>query len=260
MVRGKRLIVFLLLFILVYAPLKAVGNKERVYDYANLLSQEEIEGLESLAEKYSRKRETDFIIVTRERTNRKDIVEYTEDFYDEMALGYDIPYGNTAIMVIDMEMREVYLAGFYKGETYLDNYRLDLIREKISPDLSKGNYYKAFKDFLKLGYKYMGIKPGMDPNSLIFSLGFQVLVSLGTAGLVVGFMLYNSGGRVDVRGDTYMDFSSSKVVNRWDRYIRTSVSKTRRPSQKSSSSRGGGGRGGGTSSGGHSHSGSRGRF
>ena len=63
-----------------------------------------------------------------------------QDFYDENAPGYDQPHGNTAILTLDMQNRDVYLAGFIKAEDYLDDSRLDLIRDKITPDLSSGNY------------------------------------------------------------------------------------------------------------------------
>ena len=67
--------------------------------------------------------------MTTDHTEGKDIVEYMEDFYDDKALGYDKPHGN-AILTIDMNNRDVYLAGFYKGEEYLDDYRLDLIQDR----------------------------------------------------------------------------------------------------------------------------------
>ena len=262
---GKRKIGLLIILILILtaASVWATGSKRRVYDFANLLNAEEIEQLEEKAEKYSKKRETDFIILTTNNTNGKDIVEYMQDFYDHEALGFDRAHGNTAIITIDMEHREVYLAGFSKGEEYLDDYRLDLIRDKISPNLSSGDYYGGFNKFLKLGYKYMGMNPNVDPNNILFNIWFQIIVSLGIAGIIVGGMAYNSGGKVTVSQGTYMDFKNSKVVNRRDNYLRTSVTKTRRPSSNNNSSGGGfggGGGGGGTTSGGHSHSGSRGSF
>ena len=63
----------------------------------------------------------------------KDIIDYMEDFYDEKGLGYDKSHGNTAILTIDMKNGDIYLAGYYKAEKYLDDYRLDIIRDKIAP-------------------------------------------------------------------------------------------------------------------------------
>lgn len=262
MVRRKTVFLLIIIFVLSISVVEASDSKQRVYDYANLLNREEVGELEKIAEKYSKKRETDFIILTTSDPKGKDVVEYMEDFYDDMALGYDRPHGNTAIITIDMKEREVYLAGFYKGEEYLSDYRLDLIRDKITPYLGNGDYYTAFEKFIKIGYKYMGIRPNADPENILLNLWFQIIASLGIAGVVVGAMAYSSGGKITVSQGTYMDFSNSRVVNRRDNYLRTSVTKTRKPSNKNSSGGGGGGSfgGGGTTSGGHSHSGSRGSF
>lgn len=259
---------FIILFIILLTFSSSIvladsGRKHRIYDFANLLTLEEVEKLESMAQKYSTRRDTDFIILTTNDTKGKDIVEYMEDFYDDKALGYDKPHGNTAILTIDMDNRDVYLAGFYKGEEYLDDYRLDLIRYKITPDLSDGDFYKAFKGFIKTAYKYMGIRPGVDPNNILFKSGFQITISLIVAGIVVGSMAYNTGGRLTVHDGTYRDFSNSRILNRRDNYLRTSVTKHRRPSNNNRGGGSGGSgisRGGGMTRGGHSHSGSRGKF
>ncbi|NEU31747.1 hypothetical protein GN156_13330 [bacterium LRH843] len=238
---------------------KAANEKQMIYDFAGLLNQEEMANLEALALKYGAKRETDFVILTTNDTNGKDIVPYMEDFYDERAPGYDKPHGNTAILTLDMQNRDVYLAGFYKAEEYLDDERLDLIRKKVTPDLSNGNYYDAFQTFIKTSYKYMGIKPGINPELIIFQLWFQLAVSIGIAGIVVGVMAYHSGGKVTIRGGTYQDPATSGVRNQRDTYIRTAVTRRKKPSNNNGRGSGGGG-GGGISRGGHSHSGSRGKF
>ena len=90
------------------------GFGSKVYDDANLLTGTEIMELERLSAELGAERETDFIILTVDDTEGKDVVKYTQDFYDEMAPGYDKPHGNTAIITLDMEHREVYLAGFKK--------------------------------------------------------------------------------------------------------------------------------------------------
>ena len=244
-------------------PVAASNSKQRIYDFADLLTKDEIEELEEVSSKYSAKRETDFIILTIADPKGKDIVEYMEDFYEEEGLGYDKSHGNAAILTIDMKNRDVYLAGFYKGEKYLDDYRLDIIRDKIESDLSRGNYYNAFYTFMKTSYKYMGIRPGISPNNILFNLWFQIIASLGMAGIVVGIMAYNSGGRNTVNAGTYQDPTNSRIIDRKDNYLRTSVTKRRKPSDNNSNRGGGsigGGGGGGVSRGGHSHSGSRGKF
>ena len=251
------LMVFMMLSVY---PLMASENvSQKVYDFGELLTAEEKDELEALSHAYSEKRQVDIIILTTTDTKGKDVVGYMEDFYDEQGLGYDKPHGNTAILTIDLQHREVYVAGFYKGEQYLDDSRCDLIRTKITPDLSEGNYYQAFHSFITLAYKYMGIRPGVNPDNILFEGWFQVLVALGVAGISVGIMAYRSGGQITTGGATYLDSSRSGVTDRRDVYVRTHTTKHKKPSNNSGGG-GGGGTGGGTTSGGHSHSGSRGSF
>ncbi|MEK3886003.1 TPM domain-containing protein [Bacillus sp. FSL K6-3431] len=259
-VRMGLFLIAILLIIPVIAnnTLAANETKQHIYDSANLLNQDEIENLEEMANKYSAKRKTDFIILTTNDTEGKDIVPYMQDFYDENAPGYDKPHGNTVILTIDMQHKDVEVAGFYKGEKYLDNERATLVREKITPDLSNENYEQAFQTFITTSYNYMGIKPGISPDNILFNIWFQIIASLALAGMIVGVMVYNSGGKKTINEKTYRDINSSKVLQRKDTYIRTSTSKRKKPSNNSSS--GGGRSGGGVTGGGHSHSGSRGSF
>jgi uncharacterized protein len=239
----------------VYQPAAAAEQKQYVYDFAGLLTDEEIGKLEDLSRELGAERKTDFIILTVNDLNGKDVVQYTEDFYDEKGLGYDKVHGNTAILTLDMMNREVYLAGFYKAEEYLDDQRLDLIREDITPDLSSGAYYSAFETFIKTSYEYMGIKPGVNPENILFKWWFQLTVAVVVAGAVVGLMAFNSGGRVTVNDRTYMSNNTSRVLEKRDTYLNTTVTKQKIPKQSNS-----GGGGGGITGGGHSHSGSRGGF
>lgn len=249
-----------MLFIVPVHMSAAVEAKTLIYDEAKLLSQQEYDRLNELANKYGAKRETDIIIITSNNPDNIDVQIMTEDFYDEKAPGYDKAHGNAVILTLDMRNRDVYLAGFYKAETYLDDGRLDKIRGKITPSLSEGDYAAAFEKYIKTSYKYMGFKPGVNPDNILFNIWFQLGAAFVIGAVAVSAMVYNSGGRVTVNRRTYEDAKASGIVDRQDQYVRTTVTKTK--IEKPSSGGGGisGGGGGGISRGGHSHSGSRGKF
>lgn len=249
---------FIMLTVVPAHKAEAAEIKKLIYDDANLLSEEEYDKLNELANKYGAKRETDIIIITSTNSENKDVVDMTEDFYDNQAPGYDKPHGNAAILTLDMRNRDVYLAGFYKAETYLDDERLDKIRNKITPYLTDGNYAAAFEKYIKTSYKYMDFKPGVNPDNILFNIWFQLGAAVAIGGIAVGAMAYNSGGRVTVDRRTYEDAQTSGIQDRQDQYIRTTVTKSK--IEKSSGGGGGGGGGGGVTGGGHSHSGSRGSF
>lgn len=236
----------------------AAETKKLIYDEANLLTEEEYMELNAMANEYGAKRETDMIIITSNNPDNVDVKLMTQDFYDEQAPGYDKPHGNAVILTMDMRNRDVYLAGFYKAEELLDDGRLDRIREKITPNLTNGDYKLAFEKYIKTAHKYMGFKPGVDPDNPLFNFGFQLITALVVGGIVVGIMTYRSGGRVTVNRRTYEDASTSGIVDRQDQYLRTTT--TKRKIERNTSSSSGGGGGGGITGGGHSHSGSRGKF
>ncbi|WP_376747403.1 TPM domain-containing protein [Brevibacillus reuszeri] len=255
------LIVFCMSFALQIQTVEASGveTKQLIYDDAGLLSQDEYNELSALAKQYGAKRETDIIILTTNNEVDGDVMKMTEDFYDEKAPGYDKPHGNAVILTLDMKNREIYLAGFYKAKTYLDNERLDKIRTKITSDLTSGDYALAFQTYIQTVDKYMGVRPGVDPDNPLFNIWVQVGASVIIGGIVVAMMTLRSGGRVTVNRMTYEDAEASGVLDHLDQYIRTTVTKQKIEKNNNSGSGGGGG-GGGTTSGGHSHSGSRGSF
>ncbi|WP_106769297.1 TPM domain-containing protein [Paenibacillus faecalis] len=264
---GAVLVVLIFFAVYIATPAQMTSamqaTKQLIYDEANLLSQEEYDELNTLANEYSAERETDMIIFTSNNTENVDVEVMTQRFYDERAPGYDKPHGNAVILTLDMyesedKDRALYLAGFKKAEEYLDNDRLDKIRNKITSDLSDGDYKQAFEKYIVTAHKYMGFEPEMNPDNMLFNIWFQLGTAAAIGVIAVSLMAYRSGGRVTVSRRTYEDTSTSGILEREDRYIRTTT--TKRKIEQSTSSGSGGGGGGGVTGGGHSHSGSRGSF
>ena len=253
--KGRILVIVLLCLFVggIVAQAQSTNQTQYIYDNADVLTAEEEEQLESLASTLSAERNTAFIILTVNGTDGKSIQEYMGDFYDNEAPGYDKPHGNTAMLTIDFQERDVFLSGFKLAEEYLDDDRLETIRLDITSDLTDGYYYDAFSDFMYAAYEYMGYPPGeVNPNSMFFQWWFQLIVSVVIAAVVVFIMVSRSGGVVTVDGSTYIDQEQSGVVKRQDNYIRTTVTKDKKSDDSNS--------GGGTTSGGHSYSGSGGKF
>jgi uncharacterized protein len=280
--RLRTLSLFIFITLFMFSADALATTKQKIYDFAELLTAEEVEQLESLATAYSDETEVEIIILTTYETDGRDVKDYMGDFYDQEGLGYNKQHGDTVILTLDMGQRDVYVAGFYKGELYIDNSRAELIREEITPYLSDGYFFEAFTEFIELTRYYLGIEP-FDPEedygepnqdqyyidtrehnyrsqeeNIFFELWFQLLVSAGVAGIAVGVMGYRSSGRKTTNARTYLDQGRSAVTARNDTFIRKTVTKVKKPT----SNKGGGGGigGGGFTGGGHSHSGSKGKF
>ncbi|WAA12851.1 TPM domain-containing protein [Fervidibacillus halotolerans] len=250
--RKKSFLIYTFLFSLFISFLfahPAFAIEQRIYDDAGILSDAEKEELESYAQSVSEKWDTDVLIVTVDDPTI-DVKDYTEDFYDRKIEELGLDKWNVAMITLDMNHREVYLAGFYKGELYLNGSRLDHIRESITPDLSAGAYSLAFQQFIDQVDHYLG----SEPANIFLQWWFQLIIAVVIGGLVVFSLFWQSGGKSTVHSSTYMDHKTSRVVARKDDYLRTTVTKVRKPQNNQSSG------GGGITGGGHSHSGSRGSF
>ncbi|MER2262113.1 MAG: TPM domain-containing protein [Psychrobacillus sp.] len=255
----KQFMLLIALFIL-FLPLgqtEAADTKQRVFDDAGVLSASEVEALEKLSAEYSEKNETDFVILTTDGADGKGLNTYVEDFADRTGIGYGKHNGSAAIVGIDMVNRDVVLRGFDKAEEYLDDQRMDLLRDKITPELSAGSYYDAFSNFILTADNYMEYNPGVNPESILFKWWFQLGASLALGGIIVGMMAFNSGGRVTVNSQTYFEANNSRVNSKRDVFVNQTVSKVKKPSNNNGS---GGSSGGGVTSGGRSFSGSSGKF
>lgn len=253
--KGRILVMVLLCLFIggIATQAQSTNQTQYIYDNADVLTAEEEQQLEDLASTLSAERNTAFIILTVNGTDGKPIKKYMGDFYDQQAPGYDKPHGNTAMLTIDLQERDVFLSGFKLAEEYLDDDRLETMRLDITSDLTGGYYYDAFSDFMYAAHEYMGYPPGeVNPNSMFFQWWFQLIVSVVIAAVFVFIMVSRSGGVTTVDGSTYIDQDQSGVVKRQDNYIRTTITKDKKSDDSDS--------GGGTTSGGHSYSGSGGKF
>ena len=230
-----------------FLPWDVSAAEEYIYDRAGILTAGERAELEALAEKTGKKHETDLFIVTVNEPG-VDVKQYTEDFYDDKIAEKQLDKWNVVVLTLDMYNREVYLAGFYKGELYLDDHRLDKVREQITLDLSAGQFARAFEQFIAGVDHYMS----GEPANIFFQWWFQILLAITAGVAVTGLLLYQSGGKTMVNSRTYLDPSTSRILARKDEYIRSDITRMRKPTEKPG--------GGGITGGGHSHSGSRGSF
>lgn len=241
----------IILFLMILGQTSDVfALSQKVFDGADILSENEAKELESLANDIGSKWDTDILIVTVDNPSI-DVKQYTKDFYDEKIEEQGLSKWNVAMITLDMYNREVYLAGFYKGELYLNDSRMDTIRDEITPALSEGNYSLAFQQFIESVDQFLAAEPA----NIFLQWWFQLIVASILGGIVVFSFVFTSGGRITVNNRTYMNEKTSRVIDRRDDYIRTTVTKVKKPSSNS-----GGGGGGGVTGGGHSHSGSRGSF
>lgn len=263
---------------------------QHVYDEAGLLSTSETEALEQMCIDYGNEAGIDIMILTHDNPNAVYAEDYIEDFEDQL------PVGNRVYLLIDMNERVVFMEGYGTAETYIHSKRIDTIIEAITPDLSNGNYYNACEAYIKNSAAYMsddselnydhdytaGTPQSSDPNApnydetwpadrnsgssdfvlFISNVWVQLIAAIIIGVITVSIMAYNSGGRMTAGSSNYIEQNNSGLIGRRDDYVRTQVTRVRKP-QNNNSSHGGfnaGGFRGGSSGGGRSHSSGGGHF
>jgi uncharacterized protein len=241
-----------------------------VYDDAKLLSSAEASDIEDKCISYGKDAGINIFILTHDDSSAVDGEIYIENFFDTNLKG---TYDDSVILLVDMANRDVVLEGYGTAETYIHSQRGDVIIDKISPYLTDEKYADAFEIYIERSAAYM--KDKSDPNysrnyttapetrdtasaedTILTNIWFQLLVAAAIGAISVGIMAYNAGGRMTAGGGTYMDQNNSGLIGRRDDYIRTTVTRIRKPENNNSN----GGFHGGISAGGSSHSTSRGKF
>lgn len=255
---------------------------QHVYDKANLLSTSEIEVLEEMCIEYGEEAGIEIILLTHEDSN----APYAERYIEEFEMQF--PVGDRVYALIDMNERIIFMAGYGLAETYIHSKRIDVILDEMYPFVADGEYYDAFAISIKRSAEYMkddselnydhdysaNTPQSNDPGGAYYDETWptvedntakflrnplvQLIAAIIIGAISVAIMAYNSGGKMTTGASTYMDPNHSGLIGRRDNYIRTSVTRVRKPETNNTGGRSSGGfnsggfRGG--SFGGRSHS------
>lgn len=226
-----------------------------VTDEAGLLTESELLELETLCRETGALYNIDIIVHTVQSIpdTRK---QFIEDYYD----ANDTVLTDAAILLLNMDPndRGVEIQGYGQCEFNLSDDRIESMLDAILPYFSDGNYLGGLQEFVSQTDYYMNVTPTVtmshaemeaSENAIPHLRNFGIALVIGAVAVVI--MVFTSGSRITTNQGTYLDRNDSRILGRYDRYIRTTT--TKRPKPKETSSGGSGG--GGVSSGGNSHSG-----
>jgi uncharacterized protein len=272
------------------AETEAATSNQHVYDKANLLSTSELNDLEEMCTDYGDEAGIEIMILTHDDPDAVYAEDYIEEFEDAL------PVGDRVYILLDMQNRDVFMEGYGLAQTYIHSKRIAVIIDEITPSLSNGDYYDAFATYIERSAAYMsddtelnydydysaGTPQSSNPNApnydetwpadynsvdntvenVLTNVWFQLFAAIAIGIIAVVIMAYNSGGKMTTGGNTYMESGNSGLIGRRDDYIRTQVTRVRKP--QNNNTRGGGfnagGFRGGVSGGGRSHSSGGGKF
>ncbi|MBE6147561.1 MAG: TPM domain-containing protein [Firmicutes bacterium] len=240
-----------------------VDSSVKVYDFANLYTEEEVQLLQKRAQEISKRENHSVVIVTIDRLDYYSTLRsYSDDFYDYNDFGLD-----GILFFIALKSRDVYISTSGNGQLLFDD-RIDPILDELVPSLSNNDFYTGTNEFLNQVEYYFeeGISREMSRCEITDELGYyQCKKAVPVFGICIGslivsfiitFFMAKSYKKIKLAHDAdhYVNQKDVSLGNTVDRFVNTYTTRVYVSSSSGSSSSGGGSRSHSGSSGG-SHGG-----
>ena len=250
-----------------------VDASEKIYDFAEIITDEEEKELYEKIQNYINKTNIDMVILTiDEAFSDTEIDEYAVDFYDYNDFGLNTAKYDGIIIVRNVNSFNRYfnIHSFGNAQLYYDYYTLENILDYIYDDIRSDNYLSGFSDFIEESERYYS--RGANPNYYVDDNGFiqknppKYHLPLFTAVFISGIITLitmivlvkkNKMIKKEKLATIYVDRNTIKYYNKIDRFLHSHTSSY---TVSHNSSSGGGGHSSshsGSSGGGHSSGGGR---
>lgn len=233
-----------------------VDEKEKVYDFADLFTDEEELRLYNNITNYISKYNMDMVVVTINDNNKSSAEAYADDFYDYNDFGIGSTHDGL-IFLIDMDTRNMHIATTGEAIRMYNDYRINKIQDATYSYISIKKYYDCANIFISKASSYadMGVPSGnkntyIDENgNYIVNYGKISYVAIILGDFVFGavvasiFVAIASFLHKTVKKATqakhYLVKGSFNVTNKSQHFVTSSTSKVYDPPSSSGSGSGG---------------------
>lgn len=252
----KRIFALLLAFFLLLALIIPVfAASPKIVDNADLLIGSEVSDLEHRAQAIANQYGMDVVIVTVDSLNGRYIESYADDYYDNNGYGIG-PDCSGVLLLIAMDTREWAISTCGSAINALPDHAIDALFDAMSGNLSSGNYYRAFENYLdELDHWFERFQEAQTVNvgDYLRVIFFSLLIGAAVGGIAILVMRSQMNtAKAQSGAGSYLKNGSYNLTRRLDIFLYSRVSKTRRAQSSGSSTHRG--------SGGRSHGGGHGRF
>lgn len=250
-----------------------VDANEKIYDFANILTDEEEKLLYDKINKFINISHMDMVFLTIDKPyyNDKFNEDYAADFYDYNDFGIDYKNYDGVLILRNSYSKDPYynIYTFGRAQLYFTYERCEQLLDNIYSNFSSHNYYDGYEKVISnlTDFYYQGV-PNAYKHYYIDDMGYMVkgykipfflafLISMIVTIVIMSILISkNRMIRQSKRADVYLDSKSIGFSKRCDQFI---GSKTISHVITSSTSSGSGGSfsSSGSSGGGHSGGGGR---
>jgi len=211
--------------------------KSYVYDYAGLLSADEISELDSQIADMREKTDWDIFAVTTYDAEGKSSMAYADDFYDECT----VEDSDGILVLIDMDNREIYISTCGEAIRYLTDERFERVLDEGFYYVSDGDYASCLSAMLSTAEYFYDSGIQQDQHNYDVETGavseYRTLtwmevvpvlflaVGVGLAIYIIVVKSYSlKGGRYDY---PYMKYGKIDIIDHEDYFIRQHVTHQR---------------------------------
>lgn len=241
MKRIKYVLILFLLFIGIN-NIEAFDTSLKVYDYAQVLTQQEEENLRKDINLFIANHNMDMAIVTVKYHEKSNTMNYADDFYDYNGFGIGSSYDGL-IIVLDFTFgyRDVWISTSGKAINVYTDSRIDSMLDSIGTKIDVG-YYETFDIFIEKANSFarLGI-PSYNNNYYYeeesINFNFIIILSLIIPSIVIIiFVLKNKMVKKATHACIYLVNNSVVINKRSDQFLTTHTSSYRISDTSSSSS------------------------
>lgn len=211
-----------------------VNEEEKIYDFADLFTEEEEEALYKNAKQFIGECNLDIVIVTINENNKGSAMEYADDFYDYNSFGTG-EKDSGILFLIDMYNRKLWISTTGKAIS-IYNSEIDPILDDCIVPMKNSEYFKCANTFITSSKEsYKSVKRG----KWLGGFTFAIIISLAVPTI---FCLVKKSKHKAIKlatnANTYLEKESVNIIKSRDNFVRTYTSRVARV--ESSSSSGGG--------------------
>ncbi len=229
----------------------AVDATEKVYDFADLFTDEEEQQLYTKITNYINEYNLDLAVVTIDENN-KTPREYADDFYDYN----DFNQQGGILFLIDMDNRKIYMSTTGQAIKMYNDYRINTALDEVYTYMSDEEYYEGTSSYIDKisNYAKEGIPTSnKEEKSLTSSIFMSLLIGLiGTAVIMAILIFKNKMVRKATTAREYLNKNSIKIQNMGEILISSNTTKHEIDHSSSGSSTHTGSSGSSHGGGGHS--------
>ena len=207
----------------------AVDATEKVYDFADLFSEEEEEKLYSEITKYINTYDMDLAVVTIQTNNKGTAENYADDFYGYNDFGKNSS-NDGILFLIDMDTRKIWMSTTGNAIKMYNDYRIENALDRVYQYMTDEEYYTGCSKYIDKISEYA--KSGLPTDSSKMTASKMIAYSIfaglvGTTIIMVILVLKNKLVRKATTAAEYLNKDSVDIKNLGDVLISSHTTKTK---------------------------------